>query len=288
MTKIGEYPLQRSDGAYDDVELYELGTFDQDPLLIQLSDGRWGTPYLRPLGDGDTGLLVQKSDGSWLQANKKGILIIEDWESGTRDTDTWNWENTDFTGEMLVTTGSSYDGTYGLVIDAFARTIAMPGYPNPLEHFPGMGDTFEYYFHIPHTGYMGSGQQYWFHLLVQDCPHHTTTPNANQDWDGGYTIEAIMGSTLRITRRNMDGSIDRHSDDYLTGISWSANTWYKVEVGWTGDTPEATLFEHAGGDSWTTIGTTVTRYSSPWSTGGLGMRGSGDGRVFFDHKRLLP
>lgn len=213
--------------------------------------------------------------------------IIEDWESGARDTDTWNWTDTDFSGSMDVTTSASFRSSYGFVIDAFARTIAMPGYPNPLPVFPGMGDTFHYHFRIPNSGYLGSGQQYWFHILVQDCPHHTTTGAAVTDWDGGYTIEAIMGSTLRITRRNMDGTGDRDSRDYLTGISWQANQWYRVEVGWDGDTPYAKLEKHTGGGNFSTVGTAVTRYSSPWSSGGIGMRGSGDGRVYWDEKVQL-
>lgn len=287
MTKIGEFPVERSDGAVDHIAIHEPGTFGNDPVLIQLSDGRWGTPYLQPIGDGDTGMLVQMSDGSWMQMSKEGILIVEDWESGTRDTDTWNWENTDFTGSMNVTTSASFDSTYGLEMDAFVRTIAMPDYPNPLENIPTMGDTWEIHFYIPGSGYLGSGQQYWTHLLVQEAPHHTTTSAGTTDWEGGYTVEAIMGQTLRITRRNMDGTNDRHSDDYLTGISWSAHTWYKIEIGWSGDTPEATLYERSGG-SWNEIGTTVSRYSSPWSSGGIGMRGSGSGYVYWDEKRILP
>lgn len=287
MTKVGEFPVQRSDGTYDDVELYAPGTFDHEPLLVQLSDGRWGTPYLRPLGDGDTGLLVQDSTGTWWQVNQQGILVIEDWESGTRDTDTWNWTDSDFSGSMSVHGDDTHwQGSYGLDINGFARTISMPSYPNPLPHYPGVGDSFEYYFKIPGSTYLGSGQQYWFHFLVQDCPHHTTTSAGNTDYSGGYTVEAIMGDTFRVQRRNEDGSVDGDSSTHET-VNWSANTWYRVEVD-VANFPSATLEEHVGGGDFNTLVTATTNYSSPWSSGGLGPRGSGDGRVYLDTFRQLP
>lgn len=287
MAKIGEVSIQRSDGDYDDIEVYEPGTFDHDPLLVQLSDGRYAVPYLRPLGDGDTGLLVQDSTGTWWQVNKQGIILIEDWESGTRDTDTWNWTNSDFSGTLEVTTVASWQGSYSLELHGFCRTISMPSYPNPLPDYPELGESFEYYFYVTGTNYTGNGEQYWFHFLVQDCPHHTTTSAGDTTWAGGYTIEAIIGDTFRIQRRNMDGTADNDSSTHLS-VNWSASTWYRVKVGWNGSYPEATLEEHTGSGNFSTIGTATTNYASPWNSGGLGPRCSSGGRVHFDHIRKIP
>lgn len=67
MSHIASYLVDRSDGTTREIALYNLGDYPPDALLFQLSDGRYASPYLAPLGDGvgDTGVLVQASDGSW-------------------------------------------------------------------------------------------------------------------------------------------------------------------------------------------------------------------------------
>lgn len=130
MTKVGEFPIQRSDGDYDWIELHEPGTFDHDPVLMQASNGNYGTPYLRPLGEGDTGLLAQASSGAWYQVNKLGVRIIDNWEHASRDPYWIEHTSGDFTPYTQST--HAYNETYGWRHDNRANyAISLPSdHPN--------------------------------------------------------------------------------------------------------------------------------------------------------------
>lgn len=288
MSKVGEFPIDRSDGTRDWIALHEPGTFDEDPVLLQASNGNWGTPYLVPIGDGDTGLLVQKSDGTWLQFNREGILVLEDWEQGYRDTDTWNWTDTDFSGSADVTSDYAHRGTYSLRFNDYFKTAALQEYPEPLPNLPvEQGDTVEYTFYMPSPGDIDSGQQYWFAVLLQDAPHHTTTASGNQDWDNMYTFEAITGSNdLWRVQKRINGDVVNYTTEGDEYVDWQADQWYKGEIQIRDTDLRGDIYEWHG-SGWANQGYVVTP-DLEWLSGGVGMRGSGDGTVIWGDSRILP
>lgn len=290
MTKIGEYPVQRSDGGYEYIDLHEPGTFDHDPVLLQLSDGRWGTPFLKPLGEGDTGLLVQASDGTWWQVNEQGILVIEDWESGTYNSDRWNWEDTDFTGTAAVDSVEALYGSYSLHLNQYRVTAAKADYPDPAPYLPvEIGDTVQYHWQMPDYNDIDSTQQYWFGYLLQTAPHHTTTSAGDQTFDDLYTAECITGSNdlFRISKRK-NGSTTNYTGDGRTTIDWDYGVWYRGEVELNSDGHTIRVYRHLGNDDWTHEGT-VYGETPDWSSGGVLIRSGGDGgESHWDTIRKVP
>lgn len=287
MTKIGEFPVDRSDGGRDWIDLHEPGTFDHDPVLIELSDGRRGTPFLKPLGEGDTGLLFQDSAGNYWQANRQGILVVEDWEDGFSH-DRWNWENNQFSGDMYLTS-TSIEGNYSAWFEGYRLTAAMPDYPDPAPHLPvGIGDTLQFHFRFPHASDIDEGEQYWFAFLIQDAPHYTTT-SASPDWDRLYTVEAITGSNdlFRISRREGSTRYPYTGDGRAT-VDWRSSTWYRGELAIWDTGFGIDLYRHTGGDSWV-YEATVLGDAPKWPSGGIGIRNSGNGgKSVWDIIRKVP
>lgn len=289
MTKVGEYPIDRSDGGRDFVDLYEPGTFGHDPLLVQLSDGRYGVPYLEPVGDGDTGLLVQDSAGNWWQVSKQGIRLIEDWESGQYNSDRWNWEDTDFSGSATVHDYRSLYGQYSLNFQDYRVTAAMPDYPDPAPNLPyQLDEILQFHFQIPHSGDMDTGQQYWFGYLLQTAPHHTTTSAGDQTWDDCFTAEVITGSNdlFRISERK-NGSVNYFGSKGSLTVDWTAGQWYRGEAHANVDATLVRLYEHAGGDNWNYLGN-VDGGAPDWNSGGVLIRSSGGGESDWDTIRKVP
>lgn len=289
MTKVGELPVQRSDGEYVYIDVYEPGTFDHDPFLVQLSDGTYGTPYLKPLDEGDTGLLVQASDGSWWQVNSEGILVVEDWNDG-RDLDTWAWTDSQFSGDAFPS-GDALEGARSHGFNGFYRTAAMPDYPSPAPNLPvEVGDTLQFHFKIPYRSNMDTGQQYWFAFLVQEAPHHSTSSSV--DWDRLYTVEAITGSNdlFRISRRE-GGTRYPYTGDGNATVDWRAGYWYRGVVSIWETGLGVDLYRHTGGGldgSWS-YEATVLGDAPKWNSGGIGIRSSGDGgRSHWDIIRKVP
>lgn len=291
MTKVGELPIQQSDGSWIYIDIHEPGTFDHDPLMVQLSDGSWGTPYLKPLGEADTPLLIQASDGTWYQVNEQGILVIEDWESGTYNSDRWNWTDSDFTGSSNITTTALYN-SYALRLYQFRVTAAMPDYPDPAPYLPvEIGDTIEYHWQMPDASDIDSTQQYWFGYLLQTCPHHTTTAAGDQTRDNYYTAECITGSNdlFRISKRE-NGSTTHYVGDARATIDWQAGVWYRgvLDLWDNGDGHSIDVYRHTGGDSWTHEGSVVGP-APKWNSGGVLLRSGGDGgESLWDTIRKVP
>lgn len=201
MAKIGEYPIQRSDGNWDNIDIHAQGTFDFEPVLIQLSDGRWGAPNLQPVGEGDTGLLVQASDGNWYQVSEQAISVIEDWESGTFN----NWGATN---EVQLTTTETFEGTYAL--EASTSNNDQKVYDtqqnhNNLPRYQTVGDTariYGYFDEIPDTsqgstflrwGFGGvwgdsSNPAYYAHWNINDQGLHIINSDGHNTLASGYSF----------------------------------------------------------------------------------------------------
>lgn len=289
MAKIAELPIQRSDGQYDYVDLHDPGTFSHDPFLVQTSSGAWGAPYLQPLGEGDTGLLVQDSAGNWWQFSKRGIEIIEDWSVGYLNTDRWNWTDEDFTGSSEVTGTRTLYGDQSLHLMNYRVTAAMPDYPDPAPGLPvEVGDRLEFHWQMPHSDDINANQQYWFGFLVQEAPHHSTTSAGSVHWDNLYTAEAITGTNdlFRISER-VNGNRDPYSSGRTT-VDWRAGVWYRGYLVIESDGMRVEVYRHIGGDSWVYEGT-ATGPAPNWSSGGILIRSGGDdGESYWSTIRKSP
>lgn len=228
MTEVGEFPLQRSDGTYDDVTLYEPGTFAEQPLLLQLSDGTWGAPYLEPLGDGDTGLLVQKSDGTWLQARRVGVRVIEDWETG----DKRNWG---YNGGGTVTSARAYEGTYSYRGDAGGGHQVVRDNEkdhNNLPYYQQPGDEvrlFGWYGSTPNSGGPNLKFRWGFGGIFED----STDGAWYAQWD-------INNSSLRLI------DSDGHTSAASTfSFSYPGSVWWALEVDWQDPTITLRLVDYS-------------------------------------------
>lgn len=222
MTKIGEYPLQRSDGDYDWIDLHELGTFDHDPVLVELSDGRRGTPYLVPLGEGDTGMIVQASDGNWWQARKRGILVIEDWETG----DFRHWGHVGHGGgsgdDPTIVTSPTYEGSHALRGDAgegLQNVRDNERDHNNLPHYQQPGETSRVmaYYPASEDAHSPIARVRWgFGGIYEDATHPAYYLNWNIHDSGLHLIDSSDHSVLASTY----------------DFTYPGNEWWALEAEW--------------------------------------------------------
>lgn len=232
MSKIGEFPLERSDGARDMVDLYELGTFDHDPLIFETSDGRRGTPYLRPLGEGDTGLIVEASDGTRYQANKVGILVIDDFETG----DFRNW------GAVhgpSITTSHTYQGSYamlGSAGDGNQRVQDNQRDHGNLPRYQQKGETVRAFAYYP-------------------TAEHTYSSIARIRWGFGGIFESSTDPALYAQWNIQDSGLHLiHSDGHNVlattyDFSYPGGEWWAVEVTWGDPTITVRLVDYSDPDN---------------------------------------
>lgn len=203
MTKIGEYPIQRSDGNWDYIDIHAQGTFDFEPVLVQLSDGTWGAPNVRPLGEGDSGLLVQASDGNWYQMSRQAIAVIEDWESGTFD----NWGGD---RDINITSDRAFEGTYSIEATNTSSGGGQKVFDTQPEHgnlprYQAPGDTarvYAYFDEVPdgsqgnafiRWGFGGvwgdsSNPAYYAHWNINDQGIHLNNSDGNSNFASGYNF----------------------------------------------------------------------------------------------------
>lgn len=245
MTEVGELPIQRSDGSFDRITLYEPGTFDEDPVLVQLSDGTWGCPYFEPLGDGDTGLLVQKSDGTWLQARIVGITVIEDFETG----DKRHWG---FDGGGTVTTARPYEGNYsyrGNAGGGIQRVRDNERDHGNLPYYQEVGDMvrlFAWYGSSPTSGGPDVFLRWGFGGIYEE--------------DAWYAQWDIQNESLRLFDSNGHNSV---GVDF--GMGYPGGEWWALEVDWQDPTITLRLLDYSDPENPTvqsTVSVDDTRYNA--------------------------
>lgn len=275
MTKVGELPIGRSDGGVDYIDLYEPGTFDNEPVRIALSDGRVGVPSLRPVGEGDTGLHVANSVGEILQANKKGILTIEDWESGNKS----NWG---FDGGGTVTSTRSYEGTYSYRGDTnggIQRVRDNQRDHGTLPYYQGVGDevrTFAWYGAAEDSGLANTFIRWGFGGIYED----NTDGSYYAQWD-------ISNSSLRLF------DSDGHNSLGVTfNIGYPGNEWWALEVDWQDPTITLRLKDYSNPDAPTTEATLSvddTRYNGNTYLGHQWyVWNETSNAMYVDHAAILP
>lgn len=217
MSKIGEWNVQKSDGSWETIDLHELGTFDHDPLLVQLSDGSYGTPMLESLGDGDTGVVVQDSSGTWWQVARQGIRLMEDFENGVLRA---AWDDSDYPHQVEVNQTAAMNGTtYGLEQDGFSEIHSYPFTEYELDSYPEQGQkiTFRIQFRRLDANAMAR-----FNFAKED------TSSTNE-----YELQMIPGSDSFRIQRDADNTKTTLASD--TSVSYQTDTEYEVVIKWDTD-----------------------------------------------------
>lgn len=217
MSKIGEWSVQRSDGAFEHIDLHELGTFDHDPLLVQASDGSWGTPMLEPLGDGDTGVLVQDSSGEWWQVSREGFRTMEDFEAGVLSA---AWDDSDYPNQVEVNTTAAMAGTsFGLEQDGFSEIHSYPWATHSLDYYPAQGDLIRF--------------RHRYTRLDSDAMTRFNFAKEDETFTNEYELQMIPGSDSFRLQRDVGGSKTTLGVD--TGVSYQTNVEYEVSIHWDTD-----------------------------------------------------
>lgn len=192
--------------------------------------------------------------------------VIEDWDSSNPLTD-WNGE----TGECTISTSVYQSGGQALVMGGSWMTTIWASSAD-LNAVPSQGDRFEYY--IRHE------------TASSQCD--AWTEFARQDSNNYYSIYTDANANSFKIRKTSAGT-----DTVLaeTPFTYSANTWYKVEVEWD----DGATFGGVAGDITARIyegsntTTTISGNDTSWTTGDVQIRAdksSSGNRIWHDSWKI--
>lgn len=132
--------VQTSSGAQQ-IELYDPGTFDFEPLRVQTQNGPM-VPYITDPSDADTGLRLYTDSRGVQGINSVGVLRIDDFEDGNRD----GWTVPGSTGSDSITS-PGLNGTNNAWFHNGLREGHLAG-ADAIDRGPQPGDRFDFWFRV--------------------------------------------------------------------------------------------------------------------------------------------
>lgn len=271
MGVIGALEYADSTGTWHEIDVYDVGTFPEGVVEIQLSDGRWGEVYATDPTQADTPFEVAKSDGTWLGINSVGG-IIEDWERGNFDP--WTQTTSGSFDDMDINSSAAYEGDLGMdsTGDYQGHIASFPG--DGLITYPQRGDEFDM----------------WIQM-AQDLGT-SFTPLARYQWEldpaDGYTTDNLYRFDINPTELNLQKRVDGDTLGMLTFSSWDItdNAWYRINVNYTDPTITVTPYDSSGTqvESSQSIDDTTHDYNGD---GGVAIFASDDAQWYYDAWTLV-
>lgn len=229
MSKIGVFEYEDTNGDYHEIDIYEPGTFTEEPVEFELTDGRWGVPFLRDPTDADTPFEVQKTDGSWLGVNSVGQVLIDDFEYSQTTFDN-NWSIVTGVGDIGTQSDvGAVDGDrVGYIDGGFNSGWSLPQH-GFLNAYPEPGDRFVCHVRINRRA---GGMQPW--ILFGGTSDNTSSTGDNDLYEINF-IEPDDGTddwTFRLRARNGTDPVEVVAADDNNDTPIVADTWYGCLVDW--------------------------------------------------------
>lgn len=221
---VGIEEYQDSDGNWHEITLYEPGTFDFEPLEVQLGDGSWGVPFLQESG-ADTPFEIQDSSGDWWGINKVGYVSIDSFE----------YPNDEFFNKYTTPSTSDTKGTmvYGNAVDG--DRVYWSESPSQNWSVPQMGTL---------NAYPEAGSRFVYHIRFanqQNEQLHLYFGGQDNTIYGGrpqntYEIRMNTADGAMFLTYNPSGSsyttIASTIEDGSGTVNYQNHVWYAVMVDW--------------------------------------------------------
>lgn len=226
MTRVGTVEVQKTDGSWIEIDVYEPGTFSEEPIEVQLSDGSWAVPFVRE--DADTPLEVQQTDGSWIGINSVGQILIEDYEY-SNTTFQNNYSIVGGTGDIGVQfSNHPVDGqNVAYIRDGFRAAWSLPAH-GFLNYYPRPGDRFV--FHLRMQTIQDSIQP-WF--LFGGTSDDTSQVGNNDFYEVNFIENDGAGDwTFRLRARDGTNGAQTVADDDFNDPVLVEDQWYGCLVDW--------------------------------------------------------
>lgn len=198
-----------------------------------------------------------------IESARAATTIIDDFEDGSLSE--YNHDTTRSGRAEIVSSSSNptYDGSYAMAIsNEIAELISTSG----LAAYPAAGDTFSYRIR-------GSGGANDLNLSY-----------GVQDHNNRYFVRVDIANNDLMLARYQSGSITWLNKN-SGGFTLSQDTWYEVEVAWSGSGDHtATIYDGSGSQ----VAQVSASGDSTWTSGGIGYDAYvGDGgTVYFDYVTL--